>query len=67
MAGNDEGSIEIIVNDLLKENATVSIKASTNVINGNTVAISYSLDRKMPNSNLNAALVETSVFTHIKA
>jgi hypothetical protein len=67
LVGSEAGAIATVVNDLLKEQPAVSINISDKVIAGNRITIRYSLDNRVSNSSINAALVERAVSTHIKA
>lgn len=67
LVGSDENSIGSIVNNFLKENASVTISASTPAITSNKITVPYSLDKMMSNSNINAALVQDNVVTNIRA
>lgn len=67
LVGSNESGIAAIVNDFLKKSAAVAITVSTPVITAGKVTIPYSLDKAIPNSSINAALVQDNVVTHIRA
>ncbi len=67
LVGSDENSIANIVNDFLKGNAAVKISVATPAIASNKITVPYSLDRILPNSYINAVLVQDNVITTIRA
>jgi len=67
MVGNDEASIATAIENFLKEPETISIDISNKMVDGKTVKISYSLNKLLPKSSINAVLVQADVVTQIKA
>jgi len=67
LVGNDETSITTAVENFLREPETVTIDISNKLVDGKTVKVSYSLNKLVPKSTINAVLVQADVVTQIKA
>ena len=67
MLGSDGAGIASAVNNFLSEPESISISVVNKSIEGNAAKISYSLNKLLAKTSINAALVQADVVTHIKA
>ena len=67
IVGSDRSKSDIIINDFLKEKASVTIKATVIRAVDNKIQVDYVLSKVMSNTVINAALVQENIVTQVKA
>ena len=67
LVGSDKNNIATITSEFLKEKSPVIIKLTAIKTAENKVEVNYTLNKILPHSAINAALVQRNVITQIKA
>lgn len=67
LVGSDDNRIASLVSELSMENSAASINFTSTSVSGNQVLIAYSINDELPDCSVNAALVQATATTTIRA